>query len=431
MNKIFKVVNPPETQWKSLSERAVEDDSDIEARVREIIEEVGLRGDAAVLDCERRFDGADLSAGMQVGEEEIAEAAAAVPEGLKEAIAEAYSNILRFHEAQLPGEIRVETSPGVTCVQRSVPIRRVGLYVPGGRAPLFSTVLMLCVPARVAGCGDVILCTPPSPDGRANPSIVYAATLCGVGRIFKVGGAQAIAAMAYGTESIPARDKIFGPGNRYVMKAKQMVGMRRVAIDMPAGPSEVMVMADETARPDFVAADFLSQAEHGPDSQSILVCTSEDIAGRVEAEIGSMVRRLGRAEIVERSLSHSRMVVFDDREAMAAFANFYAPEHLIVATRDAREMAGKIYAAGSVFIGNYSPESAGDYASGTNHTLPTGGWARSFDALGVESFMRRMTMQELTPEGLENLGNTIVEMAMAEGLDAHAEAVKVRLEKEI
>jgi histidinol dehydrogenase len=288
-------------------------------------------------------------------------------------------------------------------------------------------VLMLCIPAKAAGCEDIILCTPPSAEGKANPYIIYAASFCGVRDIYKVGGAQAIAAMAYGTESISRRDKIFGPGNRYVMKAKQIVGQRQVAIDMPAGPSEVMVLADETAIPSFVAADFLSQDEHGPDSQSVLVCTSEEIAEAVEAEINRQMAELSRQNIIVKSLGNSRIIVLHDRDAIAAFANGYAPEHLIISMRDPWAIAGKIHAAGSIFIGNFSPESAGDYASGTNHTLPTSGWARSYSALGVESFMRRMTIQELSKDGLDGIGKAIETMAMAEGLDAHAAAVKVRL----
>lgn len=426
---ILKVINPPKSEWGSLTQRVSEQDSDIEESVRNILRNVEMRGDAALLEYEKEFDRASLSGGFKVSEEEIAEATSIVPAKLKQAIATAYSNILKFHQAQLPNEIKVETSAGITCIQKSVPINKVGLYVPGGRAPLFSTVLMLCIPAKVAGCEDIILCTPPSAEGKANPYIIYAATLCGVRNIYKLGGAQAIAAMAYGTESVTRRDKIFGPGNRFVMKAKQMVGMRQVAIDMPAGPSEVMVLADETSQPSFVAADFLSQDEHGPDSQSILVCTSESLAEAVESEIARQMDKLTRKEIIVKSLSHSKIIVLPDRETIAMFANEYAPEHLIISMKDPWEMADKIYAAGSIFIGNYSPESAGDYASGTNHTLPTSRWARSYSALGVESFMRRMTIQELSKEGLEGIGGTIETMALAEGLDAHAAAVKARTEK--
>jgi histidinol dehydrogenase len=424
---IRKYIEPPADIWPALARRASEGDSDIEESVENILKDVREHGDSALLEYERRFDKADLSCGLRIGDEEIDEACSVVPEDLKLAIATAYSNILKFHEAQLPKEVKVETSAGVTCVQRSVPISKVGLYVPGGRAPLFSTVLMLCVPAKVAGCEDIILCTPPSPEGKANPYIIYAASLCGVRNIYKVGGAQAIAAMAYGTESISKRDKIFGPGNRYVMKAKQIVGQRQVAIDMPAGPSEVMVLADDTAIPSYVAADFLSQDEHGPDSQSVLACTSEKIAEAVEAEINRQMALLSRRDIIVRSLGNSRIIVLHDRDAIAAFANEYAPEHLIISMREPWAIADKIHAAGSIFIGNFSPESAGDYASGTNHTLPTSGWAKSFSALGVESFMRRMTIQELSKDGLDGIGKAIEAMAMAEGLDAHAAAVKVRL----
>lgn len=426
---IFKVINPPQSAWDSLTKRPSEQDSDIEEGVRDILRNVQERGDAALREYEKRFDGASLWGGFKVSEEEIAEAGDLVPEDLKHAIATAYSNILKFHIAQLPKEIRVKTSLGVTCVQKSVPINKVGLYVPGGRAPLFSTVLMLCIPAKVAGCEDIILCTPSSAEGKANPCIIHAAALCGVKNIYKLGGAQAIAAMAHGTESITRRDKIFGPGNRYVMKAKQIVGMSQVAIDMPAGPSEVMVLADETSQPSFVAADFLSQDEHGPDSQSILVCSSEIIAKAVESEVNRQMTRLSRQETITKSLMHSKIIVLPDREAIARFANEYAPEHLIISMQEPWAMAEKIYAAGSIFIGNYSPESAGDYASGTNHTLPTSRWARSCSALGVESFMRRMTIQELSKEGLEGIGGAIETMALAEGLDAHAAAVKARIGK--
>ena len=329
----------------------------------------------------------------------------------------------------MPQTVKVETSPGVVCYQKAVPLRRVGLYIPGGRAPLFSTVLMLAVPASVAGCPEIVLCTPLDKDGKANPVIVYAASVCGVRNIFKIGGAQAIAAMAYGTETLAKCDKIFGPGNRYVMKAKQMVGLLVAAIDMPAGPSEVMVLADGTADPEFVAADFLSQSEHGPDSQSILVCTSEAIAKSVVDAVARQTARLSQGSIIAKALDHSRMVVLTSREDIIDFANEYAPEHLIISMRDPWSVADKVVAAGSIFIGNYSPESAGDYASGTNHTLPTSGWARSFSGLNLDAFMRKMTIQEISREGLSGLGDTIRTMALAEGLDAHAAAVEVRLEK--
>lgn len=423
--------SPPRIEWPKLISRAAESDSDIDASVRDTLEYVRTQGDRAVLDLESRYDNIVFTSveALKVGDKEIAEATASVSPELKAAIAQAYSNIRKFHSAQMPQTVKVETSPGVVCYQKAVPLRRVGLYIPGGRAPLFSTVLMLAVPASVAGCPEIVLCTPPDKEGKANPVIVYAASVCGVRNIFKIGGAQAVAAMAYGTETLAKCDKIFGPGNRYVMKAKQMVGLSVTAIDMPAGPSEVMVLADETAEPDFVAADFLSQSEHGPDSQSILVCTSEAIAKSVEDAVARQTARLSRGSVIAKALEHSRMVVLSSREDIIDFANEYAPEHLIISMRDPWSVAERIVAAGSIFIGNYSPESAGDYASGTNHTLPTGGWARSFSGLNLDAFMRKMTVQEISREGLAGLGDTIRTMALAEGLDAHAAAVEVRLEK--
>lgn len=423
--------NPPRIEWPKLISRAAESDSDIDASVRATIEYVRTQGDKAVLDLESRYDNIVFTSveALKVSDKEIAEATASVSPELKAAIAQAYSNIRKFHSAQMPQTVKVETSPGVVCYQKAVPLRRVGLYIPGGRAPLFSTVLMQAVPASVAGCPEIVLCTPPDKDGKANPVIVYAASVCGVRNIFKIGGAQAIAAMAYGTETLAECDKIFGPGNRYVMKAKQMVGLSVAAIDMPAGPSEVMVLADGTADPVFVAADFLSQSEHGPDSQSILVCTSEAIAKSVVDAVARQTARLSRGSIIAKALDHSRMVVLTSREDIIDFANEYAPEHLIISMRDPWSVADKVVAAGSIFIGNYSPESAGDYASGTNHTLPTSGWARSFSGLNLDAFMRKMTIQEISREGLSGLGDTIRTMALAEGLDAHAAAVEVRLEK--
>lgn len=423
--------NPPRSEWPKLVKRAAESDFDIEASVRATLEYVRTQGDKAVLDLESRYDNIVFTSAeaLKVSDKEISEAAATVSPELKAAIAQAYSIIRKFHSAQMPQTVKVETSPGVVCYQKAVPLRRVGLYIPGGRAPLFSTVLMLAVPASVAGCPEIVLCTPPDKDGKANPVIVYAASVCGVRNIFKIGGAQAIAAMAYGTETLAKCDKIFGPGNRYVMKAKQMVGLSVTAIDMPAGPSEVMVLADETAEPDFVAADFLSQSEHGPDSQSILVCTSEAIAKSVEDAVERQTERLSRGNIIVKALEHSRIIVLSGRKDIIDFANEYAPEHLIISMRDPWSVAERIVAAGSIFIGNYSPESAGDYASGTSHTLPTGGWARSFSGLNLDAFMRKMTVQEITREGLAGLGDTIRTMALSEGLDAHAAAVEVRLEK--
>ena len=416
--------NPPRDSWDVLTERNTPDDSAIEASVESIVARVRQEGDEALRSYALQFDGAELGS-LELSAEERQAAAELVTPAVKEAIAVAARNIAAFHAAQLPKPVEVETRPGVRCIQRAVPIQRVGLYIPGGQAPLFSTVLMLGLPAKIAGCREVVLCTPQGRDGHISPEIIYAADVCGISHIYRVGGAQAIAAMAYGTASIPRVDKIFGLGNRYVTKAKQLVS-RTTAIDMPAGPSEVLVMADATARPDFVAADMLSQAEHGPDSQAMLVCQSADFAEKVKAEVERQAALLHRASSVEHSLSHSRIIILPTREEMTDFANAYAAEHLIISMQEPWQIAEHITAAGSVFIGNYSPESAGDYASGTNHTLPTSGWARSFSGVNIDSFQRKITYQELTADGLADLAPTIIAMADAEGLDAHAAAVKVR-----
>lgn len=425
MPKIY--VNPPRSEWPALTARCTRQEEEIGERVAAILAEVRTGGDAALRRIVRRIEGY-LPETFEVTRERRAEAAKAVSPQLKAALAQAKANIEAFHRAQLPAQVEVETMPGVRCVQRAVAIGRAGLYIPGGKAPLFSTVLMLALPARIAGCREVILCTPCDRDGRIAPEILYAADLCGVDRVFALGGAQAVAAMAYGTESIPRVDKIFGPGNRYVTKAKQLAGAADVAVDLPAGPSEVLVLADEDARPEFAAADLLSQAEHGDDSQAMLVCRSEEFARRAIASVGEQAARLSRRDAIGNSLANSRIVVFSDPDEQIAFADAYAPEHLIVAMRDAWDAAARITAAGSVFIGGYSPESAGDYASGTNHTLPTGGWARAYSGVNTESFMRKITYQELTRGGLEALAPTITAMAEAEGLDAHANAVRIRTE---
>ena len=425
MPKIY--VNPPRSEWPALTARCTRQEEEIGERVAAILAEVRTGGDAALRRIVRRIEGY-LPETFEVTRERRAEAAKAVSPQLKAALEQAKANIEAFHRAQLPAQVEVETMPGVRCVQRAVAIGRAGLYIPGGKAPLFSTVLMLAVPARIAGCREVILCTPCGRDGRIAPEILYAADLCGVDRVFALGGAQAVAAMAYGTESIPRVDKIFGPGNRYVTKAKQLAGAADVAVDLPAGPSEVLVLADEDARPEFAAADLLSQAEHGDDSQAMLVCRSEEFAQRAIASVGEQAARLSRRDAIGNSLANSRIVVFSDPDEQIAFADAYAPEHLIVAMRDAWDAAARITAAGSVFIGGYSPESAGDYASGTNHTLPTGGWARAYSGVNTESFMRKITYQELTRGGLEALAPTITAMAEAEGLDAHANAVRIRTE---
>lgn len=420
--------NPESQAWAALCRRAEQDNSLIAERVEAIVERVAKEGDAALFALAEQIDGVRLDS-LAVSEQEFLDAEASVSDEVKAAIENAIRNIEAFHRAQLPSEVRVETQPGVVCVQRPVPISRVGLYIPGGTAPLFSTVLMLALPAKIAGCEDIILCTPTNKQGRVAAEVLYAARRCGVTKVFKAGGAQAVAAMAYGTESVPKVYKIFGPGNRYVTLAKQLVAGRNTSIDMPAGPSEVMVMADGSADAEFVAADMLSQAEHGRDSQAIVVCDSVAFAQKVAAAVERQMAVLSRADYVAESLKNSRAVVFDSREQMIAFANEYAAEHLIISMEDAWGVAAEITAAGSIFIGNYSPESAGDYASGTNHTLPTSGWAHSCSGVNIDSFMRKMTIQELSRDGIESLAQTIVAMAEAEGLEAHANAVKVRIEK--
>lgn len=422
-----KYINPEKSLWPQLTERVTTDDAVIEARVAAIIDRVRADGDKALKELSAEIDKVDLSVGVEVTGEEIAAARAEVPENLKQAVAQAYSNIYAFHAAQRFEPVEVETVPGVRCIQKAVPVQRVGLYIPGGSAPLFSTVLMLAVPAKVAGCAQVVLCTPCGKDGKVAPAVLYAASECGVDRIFKIGGAQAVAAMAYGTETVPAVDKIFGPGNRYVTKAKEIVS-RKVAIDMPAGPSEVLVMADSSAVPAFVASDLLSQAEHGPDSQVILVCDSEDLADRVQMEVEGQLEKLPRKDVAVRALENSRAMVLPSLEDQIEFVNMYAAEHLIISFAQPWDVAEKITAAGSVFIGNYTPESAGDYASGTNHTLPTSGWARSCSGVNLDSFVRKITYQEITEGGIRALGNTIVTMAKAEGLDAHANAAIIRMQ---
>ena len=419
-------INPPREQWEALCRRPADSNPVVRERVEKILQRVREQGDDALRALSEEIDGRPLDT-LEVTPEEVREAEAKVSKSVKRAVAQAEANICAFHEAQRPREISVETAPGVRCVQRPVPIGRVGLYIPGGTAPLFSTVLMLAVPAALAGCGEVVLCTPAGKDGKVCPEVLYTASYCGVRRIFKLGGAQAIAAMAFGTESVPKVDKIFGPGNQYVTTAKQLLSAGTVAIDMPAGPSEVMVMTDASTPSAFAAADLLSQAEHGPDSQVMLVCESADTCRRILEEVERQTALLPRSAIALQALDKSRAFVFDKLEDRIAFANAYAPEHLIIATRDAWDVAGHITAAGSVFVGPYTPESAGDYASGTNHTLPTCGWARSFSGVNLDSFYRKMTLQEITPEGLRGLSQTIITMAEAEGLQAHANAVKVRL----
>lgn len=420
------VVNPDRRQWEELLRRPQISGAVIGERVAGILAQVREEGDEALLRLTAQIDGVSLPS-VAVAADEIAEAEKAVPEALRQAIAVAAANIEKFHAAQRPAPVELETMPGVRCVQRALPVRRAGLYIPGGSAPLFSTVLMLAVPARVAGCAEIVLCTPPGRDGKVAPAILYAASVAGVDRIFKAGGAQAIAAMAYGTQSVPRVDKIFGPGNQYVTVAKQQVGASAVAIDMPAGPSEVLVMADSTAVPAFVAADLLSQAEHGPDSQVILLTPSRGLAEQVMREVEAQLEELPRGQIAAQSLGNSRIVVMDSPDELVEFSNAYAPEHLIISMEEPWTVADRITAAGSVFIGNYTPESAGDYASGTNHTLPTYGWARSMSGVNLDSFMRKITYQEITPGGLKEIGGVIETMAAAEGLGAHKNAVTIRL----
>ncbi|MFI3285744.1 MAG: histidinol dehydrogenase [Rikenellaceae bacterium] len=419
---------PPHDKWQELMARPLAKRNEIAPLVADIIEQVRTDKDAALRRLALSIDKVEIDA-LEVTEAEIAAAEAQISDSLKSAMALAADNIRRFHTAQHHPDVDIETTKGVRCVQRAIPIERVGLYIPGGSAPLFSTVLMLALPANIAKCREVILSTPPSKDGTVAPAILYAAKLCGVDKIFKVGGAQAIAAMAFGTESIPAVDKIFGPGNQYVTEAKQQLSARVVAVDMPAGPSEVLVIADKSAKAAFVASDLLSQAEHGADSQAMLVCDSEEFANEVLNCTASQLAQLERSEIASKALENSRIVVLESREQIVKFANGYAAEHLIISMTEPWEVAAKITAAGSIFIGNYTPESAGDYASGTNHTLPTYGWARSYSGVNLDSFMRKITIQEISQLGLKAIGGAIETMASAEGLSAHRNAVTIRLKE--
>eukprot|EP00668_Euglena_longa_P046202 GGOE01061886.1.p1 GENE.GGOE01061886.1~~GGOE01061886.1.p1 ORF type:complete len:442 (-),score=185.36 GGOE01061886.1:277-1563(-) len=418
--------HPDATALATLLQRPTIDSRQLEGVVDSVFREIQLEGDAAVRRNTAKFDKVDL-ADFQVSTEDIAAAAGKLSEELKVAIQLAQKNVQTFHAAQRETPAVVETQPGVRCWRKSLPIERVGLYIPGGTAPLFSTVLMLAVPAKLAGCKEVILCSPPNKEGRLHPAILYAAQLVGVDKVFRVGGVQAIAAMAYGTATIPKVYKIFGPGNQYVMAAKSLAQREGVAIDMPAGPSEVMVVADESGSPQFAASDLLSQAEHGPDSQVVLVTTSRAIADAVNAEVEKQVKELPRCEIAEKSLGNSKCIVVQDIEAAIAVANAYAPEHLILQVKDVEVVADKVTNAGSVFLGNYSPESVGDYASGTNHTLPTNGYARMYSGVSLDSFLKKVTFQQLTPEGLRIVGPAVERMAEAEELLAHGRAVTLRL----
>ncbi len=412
--------------WTEITRRPSADNSDKAETVREVMSKIREDGDAAIREYTNQFDHVDI-ADFKVSSGEIKSAVRKINPELKKAITIAAKNIDTFHIAQKVSHHVVETMHGVKCWQKSVPIERVGLYIPGGSAPLFSTVLMLGIPAMIAGCRDVVLCTPPDHNGEIHPAILFAASVCHITEIYKIGGMQAIGAMAYGTESIKKVDKIFGPGNSWVTAAKQFVAMADCAIDMPAGPSEVAVMADETANPAFVAADLLSQAEHGPDSQVILVTTEEKLIHDVITVMGKQLKELPRETTAAKALENSRAILVNDVDEMLGLINFYAPEHLIIAMKDAALLAERISNAGSVFIGNYSPESAGDYASGTNHTLPTNGWAKSFSGIGLNSFCKRITFQEITHEGIKLLGPVIEQMAEAEQLFAHKNAATLRM----
>lgn len=417
---------PDRAQWPVLLERPVMDTESLFGVVQEIIARVKKGGDEAVLQYEKQFDKVEL-ASLAVTDEEFDEAERLVDDELKAAIRLAAENISTFHASQRFEGRKVETRPGVVCWQKAVPIEKVGLYIPGGTAPLFSTVLMLAVPARIAGCREIVLCTPPGRDGKVHPAVLFAAKVAGVRQVFKAGGVQAVAAMAYGTQSIPKVYKIFGPGNQYVTAAKQWVGLRDVAIDMPAGPSEVEVLADETANPVFVAADLLSQAEHGVDSQAVLITTSKRLQQAVREEVERQLEALPRKDIAARSLANSKLIVVRDMEEAIEMTNAYAPEHLIVETADYLAVAERVVHAGSVFLGSLTPESAGDYASGTNHTLPTNGYAKAYSGVCLDSFIRKMTFQEISPEGIRQIGPAIEVMAANESLDGHKNAVTVRL----
>jgi len=418
---------PSRDTWAELLRRPVMDLSEIEPRVQPVLDAVRTRGDAALREYTEQFDGVKLD-DIAVPQAAFDAAEAALDESLKAAIQVAKANVERFHARQKEPIERVETMPGVVCWRKSVPIQKVGLYIPGGSAPLFSTLLMLGVPAKLAGCQEIVLCTPPGAEGIPHPAILYTARLVGIDRVFRVGGAQAVAAMGYGTESVPAVDKIFGPGNQYVTMAKQLMAKQGLPIDMPAGPSEVAVVADDSARPAFVAADLLSQAEHGIDSQVILVSTSAKLIQQVETELGRQMQTLPRRAIAAQAIGHSRAILLKTEQEVVDLINQYAAEHLILATADAEALGERIVNAGSVFLGHYSPESVGDYASGTNHTLPTNGWARSYSGVSLDSFVKKITFQQLSREGLQQVGPAVMAMAEAENLEAHLRAVQVRLE---
>lgn len=423
-------INPAKDTWRELTQRPELDNRSLTETVSNVLKDIKANGDKAVRNYTEKFDGVALESNI-VSTLEIQEAEAALTAELKAAIQQAAKNIQAFHECQVvPIEV-VETMAGIDCWRKSVGIEKVGLYIPGGSAPLFSTILMLGIPAKIAGCKEIVLCSPPDKQGKLHPAILYSAQLVGIDKIFKVGGVQAIGAMAYGTESIPQVYKIFGPGNQYVMCAKQLIQLDGVAIDMPAGPSEVAVLADATANPAFIAADLLSQAEHGPDSQVLLIATDKDLLKMVQISVAEQLEKLPRKDLAEKSLSNSKLVYLPTIEDAIALSNFYAPEHLIISCENAEIIGEKITNAGSVFLGNYSPESVGDYASGTNHTLPTKGYAQAYSGVSVDSFVKKITFQKLSENGLQNIANTVIEMAEAEGLRAHANAVRVRIGQEL
>ena len=417
---------PEEKEWAQLLKRPTKDAAQLNDTVSSVLREVRERGDEAVREFEERFDKVRLDT-LAVSEAEMKEAETLVSLELKEALELAHRNIYTFHAAQRFESRKCEVANGITCWQKAIPIERVGLYIPGGTAPLFSTVLMLATPAKIAGCSNIVLCTPPNREGKVNPAILVAARIAGVSNIFKIGGVQAIGAMAYGTESVPKVYKIFGPGNQFVMCAKQQVSLHDVAIDMPAGPSEVEVLADHTARPDFVAADLLSQAEHGTDSQVLLVTTCEELIPKVQDEVEQQLSRLPRKDIATQAIEHSKIILVRDRDEMMRMTNQYAPEHLIIETEYYNELAERVVNAGSVFLGHLTPESAGDYASGTNHTLPTNGYAVAYNGVNLDSYQRKVTFQELTPEGIDTIGRAVELMAASEQLDAHRNAMTLRI----
>lgn len=423
MNKIY---NPNRKYWQSILKRPTQTVSDIEDVVNEVFAKVEMEGDSVLMEYTQKFDGVNLKS-LQVSESEIAEAADLVGQELKTAIALAKRNIEAFHKAQETDRVEVETTNGVLCWQEKRPIQKVGLYIPGGSAPLFSTILMLAVPANISGCSEIILCTPPNKEGKVHPAILYTASLCGVTQIYKVGGIQAIAGMTFGTESISKVYKIFGPGNQYVTVAKQIATKHGVAIDMPAGPSELLVMADDTANAAFVASDLLSQAEHGADSQVILVSTSKKMIDDVEKEVENQLEQLPRKDIATQAIENSKLIFVDQEQIAIDLINEYGPEHYILCVEKEEGYLNQIMNAGSVFIGNYTPESAGDYASGTNHTLPTNGYAKQYSGVNLDSFKKSMTFQKITEEGIKEIGNAIEVMADAEGLQAHKNAVTLRL----